>query len=470
MLFNSVEFLLFGALFFALWPVLRKWDSSRWGYLVAASFFFYGWWDWRFIFLIIGSGLIDYFAALAMLKHPKHRKTFLVLSVVGNLGSLAVFKYLTFLLININSGIHMIGLDMSLPIVKLTLPIGISFYTFQSMSYTIDVYKNKLTPTNNILHFFAYLSMFPQLVAGPIVRAADLLPQLKSYRKVSEYERWEGLKLIVHGYFKKVVIADNFAPVINAAFDDKILEPSMFFWWIIVTMFAFQIYCDFSGYSDIARGLAKWMGYEFNLNFNHPYTSTSFADFWRRWHISLSSWFADYVYHPLLRRKMTQWNAHKSMWITMFLSGLWHGAAWHFVIWGLLHAFYISVEQVTRWPKKVKKLPGGRYLAALIVVILVWIAWVFFRAKNLGQAVGIIGMMFDFSKFYLNPNTIYSVFVFLLIALVILREIFFLMKADNWKFFQSKFYLSIEPIIITLMIAACIFIRGPGSAFIYFQF
>jgi len=252
MLFNSLIFLVFAAVFFLLLYFIRRSGklNLRWGFLVLASFFFYGWWDWRFLFLILASGLIDYFGALGIRRFPTRKKFFLILSLLGNVGSLAVFKYSGFIADNLDQVMALFGIDSQLreqiPEFMLLLPVGISFYTFQSMSYTIDVYRNKLKPTKNILHFFAYLSLFPQLVAGPIVRARDLMPQLKTLRPTTELERWNGFKLIIIGFFKKVVLADNIAPMVNSGFANIHLTDNGPFWWLMIIGFAFQIYFDFS--------------------------------------------------------------------------------------------------------------------------------------------------------------------------------------------------------------------------------
>lgn len=327
MLFNSIIFLVFGSLFFALLPLINKQkNNTRWIFFTFASFVFYGWWDWRFLFLIIGSGLIDFFAGKLIYKYPRRRTFFLIASLFGNLGSLAAFKYNSFLARNIEALLQFTSLDVNLqnqiPEFMYILPVGISFYTFQSMSYTIDIYRGRLKPTANIVHFFTYLSMFPQLVAGPIVRAKELLPQLKRVRKVSPQESWNGFHLILTGYFKKVVLADNIAPLVNYAFSDANTSNSTLYWWVVMLGFAFQIYFDFSGYSDIARGIAKWMGIHFKMNFNHPYNSTSLREFWTRWHISLSTWFRDYVYIPMGGSRKGKLRSHLNMWITMVVSDL----------------------------------------------------------------------------------------------------------------------------------------------------
>ncbi|MCA9243270.1 MAG: MBOAT family protein [Phycisphaerales bacterium] len=469
MLFNSLVFLIFGALFYAGWPMLRRFSNVRWGYLVVASFVFYGWWDWRFLILIVASGLLDFIVGLAIERYPLRRKLLLAISIVGNVGSLATFKYLTFLTINANQLLAAAGAGWHIPLAELTLPVGISFYTFQSMSYTIDIYRGSLRPTRNILHFFAYLSMFPQLVAGPIIRAADLLPQLESGEPATQEQRWNGLVRIVHGYFKKVVIADNLAPAVNAAFAGGD-GGSALYWWLVVTMFAFQIYCDFSGYSDIARGLANWMGYHFPENFNHPYIARSLRDFWTRWHISLSTWFRDYVYIPLGGSKQGKFGSLRNMWITMVVSGLWHGAAWTFVIWGGIHAFCLMIERLTDWPRRISAWPGGRYLASAVLLTQVWVAWVFFRAASLGQALDVVGHMFASAGSTLSEIRSLGIVPLAVVAGAIVREGYFYFGMDGPHVLSESWRRRLDPLFLAMAITACIFLRGPGGAFIYFQF
>ncbi len=473
MQFNSLVFILFATLFFIMWPLLRKRNNPRWIYLVCASFIFYGWWDWRFLFLIIGSGLIDFFAGVAMVKFPSRKRLWLILSIIGNVGSLGLFKYLDFTLANVNWLFNLLGLDIQVPVAHLILPVGISFYTFQSMSYTIDIYRNELKPTHNIFHFFAYLSLFPQLVAGPIVRAKDLLPQLEIAQPVSEQQRWEGLNLIAFGFFKKVVVADTLAASVNMAFASQTLEQSAAFWWVIMIMFAFQIYCDFSGYSDIARGLGKWMGYDFPVNFRNPYIACSFRDFWQRWHISLSTWFRDYVYFGLGGSKTTRLRSYMNMWVTMLISGLWHGAAWTFIAWAALHSLYLSTERMTNWTGRLSKLPGGRHVATLCVFLLTTLAWVFFRAQSFGQAFSIIGIMFDLRNFnsavvdkVIDNNAINVLFV------IIGSQLFFYLGMDkaDWTTSKSRLKTAFDSAFIAVVILICMFMRAPSNTFIYFQF
>jgi alginate O-acetyltransferase complex protein AlgI len=335
------------------------------------------------------------------------------------------------------------------------------------MSYTIDIYRKHLHPTKNVFHFFAYLSMFPQLVAGPIVRASELLPQLEKSHPTTEKERWEGLGLIVHGYFKKVVIADNLAPVVSAAFGATTPSESTLYWWVAITAFAFQIYCDFSGYSDIARGLARWMGYDFLVNFNHPYTASSIREFWSKWHISLSTWFRDYVYIPLGGARKGKTRSHIHMWITMVVSGLWHGAAWNFVIWGALHAFFLTVERITNWPDRLKKLYCGRIIATLIMLVEVWVSWVFFRAESFAQACYILKCMFSFKGGVSRPITFNAAVI---LCVVIIEEVYVYFRLDRTRFLSPAKWRVIHPLLWAILIWACIYFRGPGSEFIYFQF
>ncbi|MGD0275007.1 MAG: MBOAT family O-acyltransferase [Syntrophales bacterium] len=446
-------------------------NTRRWSFIIVASFIFYGWWDWRFLFLLIGTGLIDFVAALAMEKWSRSRRQFLILSIGSNISSLAIFKYSGFIAQNIDHLFLNFGivtyLHASLPDFTLILPVGISFYTFQSMSYTISVYWRKIPATRNILHFFAYLSMFPQLVAGPINRAADLLPKLMNYHSLTEEERWIGTRLIIRGFFKKMVLADNLAPIATAAFNSPVISDSPVYWWAITAAFAFQIYFDFSGYSDIARGLAKWMGYDLIVNFNQPYTSKSLQDFWTCWHISLSTWFRDYVYIPLGGSRLGKWRSHLNMWITMLISGLWHGAAWHFVMWSICHSFFLSLERITNLPKRLSASRIGQFASYVLVMIQVLIAWVFFRAENIGQAFQIIKTMFSFStKLPMVPVPGGMA----LVAALVLFECMIFFKVDLLKRIPMRARLVTGPVLWGLAIAAIIFFRGPGSTFIYFQF
>ncbi len=479
MSFNSIEFLVFAALFFSMWPMLRGGNNRRWALLTVASFIFYGWWDARFLLLIVGSGMIDYLAGLAMVRWPGRRKLWLGLSILGNVGSLAVFKYLDFGIGTLNALAGLVGLGTPVEPVGLILPVGISFYTFQSMSYTIDIYRGQLTPTRNPLHFFAYLSMFPQLVAGPIVRAADLLPQLAQSRPTTEAQRWQGAKLIAYGFFKKVVVADSIAPLVRNALSADEPLANCGYWWVIMLLFSYQIYCDFSGYSDIARGLGKWMGYEFPLNFNHPYIARGFRDFWARWHISLSTWFRDYVYIPLGGSRMGRWRVGGNLMVTMLVSGLWHGANWTFVVWGAVHGALLMGERVTGWTRRLARLPVvGPHLVAATVFAMGVVSWVFVTARDMGHAGQILSVMFDLSAAdripagWLDPTPLN------LMGLMMLRQLWFHFRLDRDRRVEGRLRLwrrrwhgrLAEAAFVGVLLAACVFLRGPGSTFIYFQF
>ena len=410
-----------------------------------------------------------------MERAPDRKKPWLIASLLGNLGGLAVFKYSVFFAESLDALAAYLGYETmlveSLPEFALITPVGISFYTFQSMSYTIDIYRGKLKPTRHILHFFAYLSMFPQLVAGPIVRAKDLLYQLEQNTTVSAMRIWFGLRLMVYGFFQKMVIADNLGVLVNRTFWNVDKEPTCIFWWMVMAAFSFQIYFDFAGYTSIARGLAKLMGYRFRINFNHPYQALSLREFWTRWHISLSTWFRDYVYIPLGGNRGAKWKGYANMWVTMLLSGLWHGAALNFILWGAVHAFCLSVERLTQWPQMLHKFSLGRFIAWWIVWVQVLVAWVFFRASTTDQALMIIGNLFtwNFEGTTILVDKYFNTVVFLSIAVGV----------ELWYAIKRRHYTKINPytrtvaydvMTMALLIGACVYFRGPAAEFIYFQF
>lgn len=436
------------------------------------SFVFYAWWDWRFLFLIIGSGLIDYLAGWMISARPVWRRTFLILSLAGNLGSLMIFKYSMFFAEVVEKVTAKFGfpihLQDNIPEFALILPVGISFYTFQSMSYTIDIYRGRLKPVRNVFHFFAYLSMFPQLVAGPIIRARDLLGQLAERRISTGLEKWNGIKLIVYGLFQKTVLADNIGDLVNKAYHPAQLETGSSFWWWALIGFSFQIYCDFSGYSLMARGLAKFMGYHFKMNFNHPYLSTSFKMFWQRWHISLSTWFRDYVYIPLGGSKKGLWWGILVMLFTMVVSGVWHGAGMTFIIWGFLHGLYLMIERLTSWPKLMDKHVLGRMASTALVFLMAMLAWNYFRADSVEQATGIYQNMFSFHRAEPYFQKYINAFVFLWLAILI--EIVYAVYKNSHQFRHMFRSLHLDVVTVSVSLIACLYLRGPAAEFIYFQF
>ncbi len=453
--FTSAIFIGFLALFFVFWPLTRKNNTVRLAYLVLASFIFYGWVDWRLIFFLIAVNLVSYWGSKQLGKDSPHRRAFLIFSVLFNAGLLVFFRYKGILFANTAGKFDIASL-------------GVSFYTVQAVSYLFDVYQGRIAPANNLLVFFAYQSMFPKLTAGPIERAGKLLPQLEAVRATTEQDRWEGTKLVAIGYFKKAVIADNLAYFVRNAFDNPASEYTQtVFWWLMVTAFAFQLYYDFSGYSNIARGLARWMGYELSVNFDHPYISTSLSEFWTRWHISFSNWLRDYIFMPLSRSRWGRKTRHLNMWITLLFSGWWHGAGWTYIIWGALHALYTSIERWTGWHLRLKNQSWGRWPAVILVNLQVWVAWVFFRANTIDQAGKILKVMF------VPSNQIASDVNPVLLSLLLvaaLPEFLRFLNVNFTNLLPAKWQPALEISIVVLFLIASVYLRGPVAEFVYFQF
>lgn len=466
MLFNSVVFIPFIAVFFALWPFFRERNLPRYLFLLFFSLLFYGWWDFRYVFLLFGTGVFDWLAGLCMERWAAKKRLILICSLTLNLGLLIGFKYSSFLVQNVN-GLALLGFGHTVfSPVEILLPIGISFYVFQSLSYTIDVYRGEIRPAKNLFHFLASLSFFPHLVAGPILRAKNILPQLATWRRPLSDEIWMGLKLCAVGYFKKMVVADTLAPFVNSGYSQVHVDSAVH-WWAVTLMFAAQIYADFSGYSDIARGISKLIGYEIPINFNKPYAARSLREFWHRWHISLSSWFRDYVYIPLGGSQRGASRMWMSLWITMLLSGIWHGASWNFLCWGVCHALFLSIEKITGWPEKLKSWP---VTSSILLVGQVCVAWVFFRATDISQAFHILSTMLDVSAWKAGDLLALSKTALLVTAAVFACQwidfnggVFARMRRGDWGNW-------LEPVAVGVMMALAIFFRGPGGAFIYFQF
>ena len=469
MIFNSLDFLIFAIIFFVLWPFLRSKDVTRWSFITISSFIFYGWWDWRFLFLIVFSGLVDYFTGMYIPK-SKNKKLLLGLSLFANLGSLSIFKYSTFFATILQDIFLFAGVSINLvdniPEFALILPVGISFYTFQSLSYTIDIYRGRLKPTTNILHFFSYLAMFPQLVAGPIVRANDFLSQLKSYRIPNAMEKWNAVKMIIFGLFQKVVIADNLSLFIDSAYEGKSAFDGTFYWWFVAFAFSFQIYNDFSGYSLIARGLAKMMGYHFKMNFNHPYLSTSLKQFWTRWHISLSTWFRDYVYIPLGGSRRGKIYGAFALFTTMMLSGLWHGANYTFLMWAFIHVVFLLLERFTKWNKRFN-IP--QIVLMIIIFLQATLAWVYFRSDSIEQANLIITKLFSVNKIDFDFISVYANSIAFL-ALAFIIEISIFIRKTNYNIRRIYTINNLDIVAVSVSIVVIIFFRGEGQQFIYFQF
>src|SRR4051812_32402043 len=345
MLFDTPIFIFFLTVVVAGYWCLKFRDQNR--FLLVASYFFYGWWDWRFLLLMIGSTLIDYFIAIkiADTEDPRVRKGLLVLSLIINFSILGFFKYFNFFADSLVGALSGIGIHASLPVLRIILPPGISFYTFQEVAYIVDVYSGKLPASRSFLDYGLFISLFPHLIAGPIQRPSHLLPQVQKPRQWDSEKGFDGLLLILEGLFRKCVIADNCALIANAAFGGSFGKPSIVVGLLGMYAFAWQIYGDFSGYSSIARGCAQLLGFHFMVNFRQPYLAESIQDFWRRWHISLSTWLRDYLYIPLGGNRYGERKTYRNLLLTMLLGGLWHGANWTFVVWGGIHGGSLAVER-----------------------------------------------------------------------------------------------------------------------------
>ena len=408
MLFNSLEFaVFFTVVFIFYWFVFTKYLRLQNLFIVTAGYFFYGWWDWRFLVLLFISSLVDYIVALKIETHTEkiYRKIWLIVSFVVNIGILGFFKYYNFFIDSFSEMLQVFGFSPNIHSLHIILPVGISFYTFQTMSYTIDVYHNKLKPTKDIVAFFAFVSFFPSLVAGPIERAVNLLPQFLAKKFFDYTKAVDGMRQIVWGLFKKIVVADSCALFVNSVFGNH-LDYSSFTLLLGGLFFAFQIYCDFSGYSDIAVGVGKLFGINLMRNFNYPYFSRDIAEFWRRWHISLTSWFRDYVYIPLGGNRTTIAKIVRNIFIIFILSGFWHGANWTFITWGVINAtLFLPLiltkknKQYTDIMAKDRCLPNFKEIAQIMATFcLVTFGWIFFRSESINQAFSYIGHILSFTS------------------------------------------------------------------------
>jgi len=477
MLFNSIEFLCFLPVCFILyWFVFKKSIQLQNLFVLIASYFFYGWWDYRFLGLILFSTLVDYGVGLQLSKTTKatQRKWLLGLSLTVNLGLLGFFKYYNFFIDSWVTAWGQLGVEMHQSTLYIILPVGISFYTFQTLSYTIDVYRNQLKPTSNIINFAAYVAFFPQLVAGPIERAKQLLPQFSRKRIFNEKQAISGLHLILWGLFKKVVIADSCATYVNAIFDNYQEQNSLTL-LLGAVYFAFQIYGDFSGYSDIAIGTARLFGFDLMRNFKYPYFSRDIAEFWRRWHISLSTWFRDYLYIPLGGSRGSRGQQLRNVFIIFLVSGFWHGANWTFIVWGALHAIFFIPLLLSNSNRKYlgvvapyHHLPSIKEgLAMTITFFMTTIAWIFFRADTVGDATNYIVRLFSEGGFKLTYLSIerYSVEILLLIGVFLLFEWFHRTKehpfGGRWNFIKLTF-------VILMLLTLGVY--SDHQQFIYFQF
>lgn len=482
MLFNSLDFALFFPIVFCLYWFFTATNLRLQNFLIVlASYFFYGWWDWRFLSLIFISTTLDYFIGLRLSKEPvkRKRKFLLWVSILVNIGFLGFFKYFNFFLENFQTAFSFFGKEIGIDSLKIILPVGISFYTFQTLSYTIDVYKGKLAPCKDFISFAAFVSFFPQLVAGPIERASNLLPQFYAKRKFEYDFAVDGMRQILIGFFKKVVIADNCAVFVNLAFNDTTNQPGIIL-LLGAIFFAFQIYGDFSGYSDIAIGTSKLFGFNLKQNFAFPYFSRDIAEFWRRWHISLSTWFRDYLYIPLGGSKGSNITRIRNVFIIFVVSGFWHGANWTFIIWGLINAIYfLPLLLIKKNRNHLDVVAKGKILPSFLDIIkilttflLTVVAWVFFRAENIGHAIIYLKGMFSSELFmlptYNDSKAFYRLIVFILI--LIATEWFGRENKHALENIDSKMSLTARFLIYSIFIIIILIFAGGQQEFIYFQF
>lgn len=476
MLFNSYQFAVFFLIVYSLYRISNhRWQNRL---LLAASYFFYGSWDWRFLSLIWISTILDYFCGIRIHESidPKRRKLFLILSVTGNLTILGFFKYFNFFAENLQSLAGVFGFEFDANFIHIVLPVGISFYTFQTMSYTIDIYYKKMKPTYNFLDLSLFIAFFPQLVAGPIERAKSLLPQILAPRKVDLTYFYEGCYLIFWGLFLKVFVADNLAAVVDPVFAS---EPPYNGVVVLLSLyaFAFQIFCDFAGYSNIARGIGRVMGFDIMVNFNLPYFATNPSDFWKRWHISLSSWLRDYLYIPLGGNKKGKLNTYRNLSLTMLLGGLWHGASWTFVLWGAYQGFLLIVHRLMApffalFPVSDSALLKRLWLVLRIVFFfqLVCIGWLIFRAQSITQ---IRDMLHDlFMNFRIEHGVgigQYALRMIIFMSLLVLVQFYQYWKKDLMAVYKSNIVVRSLFYYICFILMVLYGVTG-GKEFIYFQF
>jgi len=470
MVFSSIIFLFWFLPFVLILYYLAPGKMKNF-VMMAMSLLFYTWGEEIMVILVIISTIVDFFCGLII--ESGRRKLGITISVMTNLGLLGFFKYFNFAFENFNLVLNFFGVENTFltHVPYIALPIGISFYSFQTLSYTIDVYKGEVKANRNIIDFAAYVTMFPQLVAGPIVRYADINDQLNN-KDISVNNFALGTERFIIGLAKKVLIANTFATIADDVFSQNIQELPTLFAWIGIIAYSFQIYYDFSGYSDMAIGLGKMFGFDFLENFNYPYISKSIREFWRRWHISLSSWFRDYVYIPLGGDRKGKYRTYVNLMIVFFLTGLWHGASWNFIVWGFLHGFFIVGERLG-WGKRLQLLPS--FVQHCYTLLIVVTGWVFFRAENMGDAFLYLQKMFWFSEgnlalysyldfFHANIRTLF----FLLIAIIFAMPLYLTI----YKFLESQKLVFVRLFFFLVLFAISIVYLGADSynPFIYFRF
>ena len=468
MLFNSLEFWIFLPLVLLFSRLLPRRPRNL--FLLFSSYLFYMWWDARFILLIVASTLVDFLVGRSLPSaRGQARSWLLIASLAANLGLLGFFKYYNFLA---GSLAGLLGLPPRTLYLDIILPVGISFYTFQSMSYTIDIYRGRLEPVKGLTDFALYVAFFPQLVAGPIVRAREFFPQLFQWRPPSQERTEKGISLILIGLVKKMVLADHFARISDLYFGDVAAHPGAWEAWSASFAFAMQIFFDFSGYTDIARGCGRLLGYEFPVNFRRPYLARSITEFWRRWHISLSSWLRDYLYIPLGENRKGRQRTYENLMVTMLLGGLWHGASWNFVFWGGLHGLLLAIERLARdhFPGLAVPPPIRLALVPLrtaATFVLVMVGWVFFRASSFQDSFAVLNSMFlwdSVGSVLLPSGLILATVLTLVVAL-----------AEESRGLLANLHLApvwarVSTYAFLLIVLELFAVTGEEIPFVYFQF
>ena len=440
-------------------------------FLLLASYFFYGWWDWRFLLLMIASTTLDYLIAHAIARAPNQarRKHLLVLSLFVNFGILGIFKYFNFFVGSFSHVLHTLGgTELPVSFWKIILPPGISFYTFQEIAYIVDVYHGKIKPADSFVQYSLFISLFPHLIAGPIQRPDHLLPQVQKSRSWDAEKVFDGMILVAEGLFRKCVIADNCALIANAAFGGKFGPPNLPVLLLGTYAFAWQIYGDFSGYSDIARGAAQILGFHFMINFRQPYLSQSLQEFWRRWHISLSTWLRDYLYISLGGNRKSDSRTMSNLLTTMLLGGLWHGANWTFVIWGGIHGIGLAAERVLG---VAKHWSGStflvRWLRRIFVFHLVCFTWIFFRAESVSAAWALIGGL---ARWGWQPSYLAAAKFLITFSLPLFLLDLYLEATGDEYLFESRPHFQRVAVALSSVLAIILFGANQANAFIYFQF
>ena len=476
MLFNSYAYAIFLPIVFMIYWILPQ--KYRWILLLVSSYYFYMCWNPKYVVLILGTTVITYLSALQIKRKPKYKKVSLAVSIIICMGVLFIFKYYNFALESISNFVRLFTIQFSPATLKLLLPVGISFYTFQTMSYVIDVYRGDIEPEKHFGYYATFISFFPQLVAGPIERTSNLLPQIKSEKKFDYDQASYGMKLMVWGFFKKIVIADNFSVYVDRVFGDCTSYKGGAL-LIASFLFAIQIYCDFSGYSDIAIGTAKLLGVNLMKNFDTPYFSASIKEFWRRWHISLSSWFCDYLYIPLGGSRCGKLKHYRNILITFLVSGIWHGANWTYVVWGGIHGIAQIIENLFMQKIKRQNTEKRHWIHIILVFLFCCMAWVFFRAATISDAfyilrnslTGIIHpiryIVTGIIDIGLSKKTVFElIFYFIILA----GYDYFSLKGDVIEWLGKR-PVCLRYFVYFAMLTVLVCFRASGEAtFVYFQF